>query len=288
LKFGEILDIKRRMEDYFKERSILFNAHSEFACPDSCERYGCKEPNLHVSASLVDLIAISSVSGRRATDLFENDFKIGFDPISGREPWVGRVSLELSKPCHFLDGRECSVYAGRPITCALFPEYCFILEDQKAILDRDIFRNFPCVQTPCSIPLQRREVLQRLMEVFMKETFLSDFYLFGMSPFILDMKNIAGEGLEGVPLSRDRRARVPHHRIEALLSGKLSTTGHLDEWKGKIERLDAPGGLDFLVGMRNSTDPLAMAGDGCLFRMAYQFEGDRLVPIHLSGGGRKR
>jgi hypothetical protein len=30
---------------HFTERSRLFNEKPAFSCPDSCERYGCKEPN---------------------------------------------------------------------------------------------------------------------------------------------------------------------------------------------------------------------------------------------------
>ena len=48
------------MEPYFKGRPELFNEGSRFSCPDPCERYGCKEPHLHVSINLVDLAAISA------------------------------------------------------------------------------------------------------------------------------------------------------------------------------------------------------------------------------------
>jgi hypothetical protein len=55
---------------------------------------GCKEPNLHIPISLVDVAAISLISGRKATELFRKDVKIGFDPIHENEPWIGRVTLE--------------------------------------------------------------------------------------------------------------------------------------------------------------------------------------------------
>jgi hypothetical protein len=138
---------------------------------------GCQEPNLHIYISLVDLVAISLISGRRPTGLLREDIKIGFDPIHENEPWIGRVLLELRKPCHFLEEKECSIYPGRPIACALFPEYCFTVERPEAILQKDIFRNFPCIQKPCSISPQRRATLQQLSEMSAKEVFLSDFYL---------------------------------------------------------------------------------------------------------------
>jgi hypothetical protein len=119
------------MEQYLAERSILFNAWSTFSCPDSCERMDCKEPNLHISISLVDLVALALASGQRATELFRRDVKIGFDPIHENEPWIGQASLELKKPCRFLGGKKCSIYPGsrkpRPLAvdeCANFWPGC--------------------------------------------------------------------------------------------------------------------------------------------------------------------
>jgi len=269
------------MEQYLTERSLLFKAYSTFSCPDSCERMGCKEPNLHVSISLVDLVGISLISGRRAMDLFNQDIKIGFDPIHENEAWIGRVSLELIKPCHFLDGKECSVYPGRPIACALFPEYSFMVGSREDLLRRDIFRNFPCIQNPCSIPSRRRETLRKLMEMSIKETFLSDFYLFGISPFVLDLKSTAREGLEGIRISKEGKAKIPHHRIEGLVLQRLKQGGYLDEWKAKVGQLDRADGLNRLTEMKRSTDEMAIAPNRISLGIAYQFDGNKLLPIRL-------
>jgi hypothetical protein len=208
---------------------------------------GCREPNLHVSVSLVDLVALSLISGQRAAELFRREIKIGFDPIDENQPWIGRVSLELKKLCHFVRGKECSVYPGRPMACALFPEYCFIVEPPELILQKDIFQNFPCIQKPCSISPQRRRALQKLGEIFGKEVFLSDFYLFGISPFVIDLKNTAGEGLEGIPVSENGRTPFPHHRLEEIISQRVSQGGHLDDWEARIRKLDQTDGLEDLI-----------------------------------------
>ena len=263
------------------ERSILFNASSEFSCPDGCERYGCKEPGLHISISLVDLLAISSTSDRRAFDLFRKDCKIGFDPIEEGEPWLGRVSIELKKPCSFLDGKACSVYQGRPIACALFPEYSMMVGSREDLLKRQIFRNFPCIQNPCSIPSRRRELLEKLMEMSIQETFLSDFYLFGISPFVLDLKTMAGAGLNGIRISEDGQAKLPHHRIEGLVFQILETGGFLEKWEAKVEQLDRADGLKRLTEMKGWTDQMAMTAHRMRLRIAYQFDGNRLLPIHV-------
>jgi Fe-S-cluster containining protein len=270
------------MKQYLTERSNAFNAWSGFSCPDGCERHGCKEPDLHISISLVDLVAISLVSEQKVLDLFRKDCKMGFDPIREGEPWVGRISIELRKPCLFLDGAECSVYSGRPTGCALFPEYNFMVGDQESLLKKDLFRNFPCIQNPCSIPARRKEILQSLMEMSIKEVFLSDFYLFGISPFVLDLKNVAGEGLEGIRTSEEGKAKIAHHRIEGLVLQRLKEGGYLDRWEVKIEQLDRADGLNRLAETKKWTDGMVDVPDQISLGIAYQFDGEKLLPIRLS------
>jgi Fe-S-cluster containining protein len=267
------------MKDYLADRSKLFNAWSAFSCPDSCERMGCKRPDLHISISLVDLVAISLISGCKAAELFREDVKIGFDPLYENEPWIGRIYLELKRPCHFLDAKECLVYLKRPIACALFPEYYFISEPPERILQKDIFQAFPCIQKPRSISPQRKAILQQLSEMSAKEAFLSDFYLFGISPFVIDLKSIAGEGLEGIPVSENGKALLPHRRIEELLSHRFRGGGYLWDWEAKIEKLDRVDGPESLIRMKLWTDQMAMVTDRSSLNIVYQFDGKQLLPI---------
>jgi len=269
------------MQGYLAERFALFNQWSTFACPDSCGRLGCKEPNLHVPISLIDLAALSLASGQRATELFRRDVKIGFDPIHEDKPWIGRLCLELKKPCPFLDGKECSLYRGRPVACALFPEYHFLAEPPERVVEKNIFQDFPCIQTPCSISPRRRKVLQQLWEIFGKEIFLSDFYLFGLSPFVIDLKNAVGEGLEGIPVSEDGKTTFPHHRIEEIISQKLSQGGYLDDWGARIGKLDSADNLEDLIKMKRSTDQIATASGSLSLGIVHQFDGKRLDPFRL-------
>jgi len=143
-----------------------------FTCPDSFERNGCKEPNLRISISLVDLVAISLISGRKVRELFD-------------------------------------------------------------------------------------------------------------SPFVVDLKSVAGNGLEGVPISESGRAHLPHHRVEKLISQRLREGGYLDDWKAKIEKLDRADGLEDSVRMKRWTDQMAMVSDGFSSGIVYQFDGNRLLPVHL-------
>ncbi len=265
------------MENYLRERSILFNLWSEFSCPDSCERMGCKEPDLHISISLIDLLALSWASGRKVSEHFERDTKIGFDPIKDQEPWIGRISLELKMPCNFLNQKICSIYPGRPIACALFPEYSILTGKQEFYLRKEIFRNYPCLKNPCHLSPQRREVLERLFSMSMKEFKVSDFYLFGISPFVIDIKNIVGDSLEGVKISEDGKAHIQHERIEMLLLKKFSEGGYRAKWKDKIKNLDQNENWEILMRIKDVIEQ----GTSLRLNIAYQFDGNKLLPIHL-------
>jgi len=269
------------MHDYLAERCALFNQWSTFSCPDACERLGCKEPNLHVSISLIDLVALSLSSSQRATEVFRRDVKIGFDPIRENEPWIGRLCLELKKPCLFLDGKKCSIYRGRPIACALSPEYSFLVEPPGLILQKGIYQNFPCIQKPCSISSRRRTALQQLWEILGREVFLTDFYLFGISPLVIDFKNMVGEGLEGIPVSENGKTNFPHHRLEEIISQKLDQGGHLEDWEARIRQLDQADGLENLIKMKHWTDQIATASGGFSLNIVYQFDNSRLRSIRL-------
>jgi hypothetical protein len=269
------------MERYLKERSLLFNEASEFSCPDVCDRHGCREPDLHITISLVDLVGVSMVSGRKPSDLFMHVCKIGFDPLDESDPWVGRIAIELRKPCPFLEGKKCGVYPGRPVACALFPEAFFILTDGPAALEREIFRKFPCVKSPVSISPRRKEILLNLLRMSAEESFLSDFYLFGVSPFLLDLKNIAGEGLEGVEVSRGERVKLPYPEIEGLITGRLHENNLWSAWEEKVGHLDQNESVHRLWAMKTWTDQMVGSPDLKSFVRAYQFSKHRLQVVRF-------
>jgi Fe-S-cluster containining protein len=267
------------MEQYLKERSMLFNAWFTFSCPDSCERVGCKIPNLRILLSLVDFVAIFLISGRKASEFFTKDIKIGFGPLQENNPWIGRVSLALDKLCHFLNGKLCSVYSGRPIACALFPEFHFMGDRPETILQKEIFQNFPCIQNPCFISPRRKATLQQLWEMSAEEVTLSDFFLFGLSPFVVDLKNIAGEGLEEISISANGKAFLPHHWLEELVSKGLREGGYLNDWEAKVETLDRAEGLEGLTRMKPWTDQMAMVSNRSPLSIVFQFDESRLNPF---------
>jgi hypothetical protein len=105
--------------------------------------------------------------------------------------------------------------------------------------------------------------------------------LFGISPFIIDLKNIAGEGLEGIPVSENGKATLPH-RFEEIISQRLDKGGHLDDWEARIKKLDQADGLKDLIKVKGWTDQIAMASGGLSSSIVYQFDKNCLHPIRLS------
>lgn len=269
------------MERYFSERSYLFNAFSEFCCPDDCERMGCKHPELHISISIIDLVSISLVTDQKISDLFEKNIKIGFDPINENEPFIGRITFELKKPCNFLDEKKCSVYPGRPIACALFPEALFISENIETYRSKEFFKDFPCVQVPFPISPKRKEALYKLFDISLKEAFFSDFYIFGISPFILDLKNISDLVLKGISPLKDGRFKIINQHIEGLLFQKFLEGGYLSQWKEKLERLDKDDRLIYLEELKNRTDSMLEWIKKESFSIKYQFNGSKIREIHM-------
>jgi len=274
------------MDKYLRERSRLFNEASEFCCPDSCERHGCRDSELHITISLVDLIGLSQACGKKVPSLFGDHCKIGFDPLEENEPWVGRLTIELKKPCSFLDEKRCCVYLGRPVACALFPESFFVLGKGDELLKKEIFQKFPCITNPVTVPSRRKEILLRVLQMSAQEIFLSDFYLFGVSPFLVDLKNVAGKVLEGIEVQTEGRAVIPHHRFEAFLVERLQKTELLNHWLSRLRLLDRDEGVNEFWRMKAWTDQIVTMGGQDSFVPIYQFVGNRLQGTRFHPGSR--
>jgi hypothetical protein len=112
-----------------------------------------------------------------------------------------------------------------------------------------------------------------------KEVTLSDFFLFGLLPFDIDLKNIAGEGLEEISISANGKAFLPHHRLEDLVYKRLREGGYLNDWEAKVETLDRAEGLEGLTRMKPWTDQMAMVSNRSPLSIVFQFDESRLHPI---------
>ncbi|UCD71529.1 MAG: hypothetical protein JSW70_00660 [Syntrophobacterales bacterium] len=272
-----------RLKGYIENRTRLFNRDSEFSCPHWCNRLGCKDERLHVSVSIVDLVAASLVTGQMASHLFRSHYKIGASPMN-ENPWIQRFVLELKKPCPFLSGMDCGIYGRRPIACALFPEAFFLFPGQKGGLNKGKFGHYPCLREPLVISEKRRSHLIELMEISRRETFLTEFYLFGFSPFSVDLRNTVMDVME---VSRDisgsigddeSHYEVPHEAFEEILIRRLGSGGYLSKIDSKVDGLNSPSGIEVFYKIMEWTDSVAPSDKD--FPYCYEFdERDRLKLI---------
>ena len=269
-----------RVNGYIENRARLFNRDSEFSCPDQCNRFGCKDERLHVTVSIVDLIATSLLTRKKASHLFGAHYKIGISPMD-ESPWIQRFVLELKKPCPFLDGKNCGIYEGRPITCALFPEAFFLFPGGKGGLDKGKFGHYPCLRDPLILSEKRRNHLTALMEMAHREALLTEFYLFGFSPFSVDLRNSVIDLMEvsrdisGTSGDDERPYEIPHEAFEKILVQKLGNGGYLSGIDAKVDELNNTRGIEALYEIKEWTDLVGTNHKD--FPYCYEFdERDRL------------
>jgi hypothetical protein len=74
---------------------------------------------------------------------------------------------------------------------------------------------------------------------------------------------------------------LPHYRIEGLLYERLGEGGYLYDWEAKIQKIDQADGLKKLARIKNSADQMTTTSGGIPFNIGYQFNGNRLQPIHF-------
>jgi len=274
-----------RLKDYIAQRARLSNMDSEFSCPDGCHRFGCKDKRLHVSVSIIDVVAASLLTGQMASDLFQSHYKIGGSPMD-ENPWIQRFVLELKKPCPFLAGKDCGIYSARPIDCALFPEALFLFPGGEEGLDKAKFGHYPCLQEPPMTSEKRRSHLIALMEMARREAFLTEFYFFGFSPFRIDLRNTV---MDLVEISQDisgsingggRPYKILHEAFEHILVRRLDRGGYLSDINSKVEELNSPGGIEALYEIKERTDSIA-ASD---IDLSYVYEFDERNRLNLTKG----
>ena len=207
-------------------------------------------------------------------------YKIGASPMD-ENPWIQRLVLELKKPCPFLVGKDCGIYGGRPITCALFPEAFFLSPGQKGGFNKAKFGHYPCLWEPLVISEKRRSHLIELMEMAHREAFLTEFYLCGFSPFFIDLRNTVMDVMEGsrhmsgITGDGKRPYKVPHEAFEEILIRKLRSGGLLAKIDTKVNGLNSSSGIESLNKIKELTDSVAASEKD--FSCCYEFdERDRL------------
>ncbi len=120
-------------------------------------------------------------------------------------------------------------------------------------------------------------MLHRLLQMSAQETFLSDYYLFGVSPFLVELKNLTERVLEGIEVRGEKRTVIPHHRLEAVLKERLQGSHCLS----KINLLDRHEEVKEFWNMKAWTDQMVTLAEKDSSAFVHQFVGDRLEGIHF-------
>ncbi len=232
----------------------------------------------------MDLIFQSRKLKARPSDVFERFFDTGWSP-DGETPWVGYFTLELRKPCGFLEGNWCRIYPTRPIGRAQFPEAWFIWPRANQLHPRrNRFDHYPCLRIAPAISGERRMHLVTLSQMATQERWLSDFYLFGCSPFYIDMRNVVDELVEVAENRSGRRERfdpevphvIPYALVEEVFQGRLGRAGVTAQILQKVADLDRPEMRISFLELKKYTDKLerSLASDHVV--IYHRFDGDTL------------
>jgi hypothetical protein len=85
---------------YFRTRAHLAASESEFHCDPVCTRPGCKNKNLLVPVSLIDLMGAAMHHDESVIAMYQRHYTLGLFPNEPND-WIRQVSLRLKKPCPF-------------------------------------------------------------------------------------------------------------------------------------------------------------------------------------------
>jgi Fe-S-cluster containining protein len=187
---------------YLRSRAQLASSESDFHCDPACTRPGCKNHDLQVPVSLVDLLGVAWQRQKSVSENYQRHYTLGLF-ANEREDWLRMVSLRLKKPCPFLENDLCSIYPVRPLPCALFPEYLVYEGTFEANAKKDSFKDYLCLQRPLPLSPNRAKVLAKLRRLWEREVLVTSFYLFDHGPCHLDFSNLTKEladvagGLQG-------------------------------------------------------------------------------------------
>ena len=201
---------------YMGRRARLASEASEFQCDPDCTRPGCKNTDLRVPVSLVDIVAAARHREESVSAAFRRHYVLGLF-YNDTDYCLRTVSLKTRKPCPFLAEDLCSLYPVRPLPCILFPEILVSrgLFEEQAVKEQ--FRDYLCMRRPLTITPERARVLSTLRKMLERESLVTSFYLFGQGLCHIDFTDLipelpsATQGGAGAPAcpSQPRPAAPP-------------------------------------------------------------------------------
>jgi Fe-S-cluster containining protein len=237
------------LTEYLRTRAHLASYQSDFHCDPACSRPGCKNQDLQVPVSLVDLVAAARHRGESVSVNYHGHYSLGL-LSDARDDWVRTVSLRLKKPCPFLENERCSIYPVRPLPCVLFPEYLVQAGTLAETAGKDLFRDYLCLARPILLSPERAKVIAKLRWMWERERLISSFYLFRHGPCRLDFSNLKAELLqaatslkEGESAERpEPRGLIPNRVLEHFFLERIAGCHPFAGVSEKIYHLNNPEG----------------------------------------------
>jgi Fe-S-cluster containining protein len=229
---------------YLRDRAHLASLGSDFQCDPACTRPGCKNPDMLVPVSIVDLLAAAGHLEEPVTAVYRRYYSLGLSP-NERTDWIRVVAMKLRKPCPFLENDLCGIYPVRPLPCILFPEYLVAESKFPAYAGNEFFRNFLCLQSPLLLSPERAGIMAQIKKMWIRETLISSFYLFNHGGCHLDFSNLIDEllaaatrlGGGAVTGSLKSGRSIPNWMLERFFLERLASYHPFAGVQEKIEHL---------------------------------------------------
>ncbi len=272
------------LADYFRTRAHLASFQSDFHCNPACTRPGCKNPDLQVQVSLVDLLGAARHLEESVSAIYRRHYSLGLFSEE-REDWIRMVALKLKKPCPFLENDLCGIYPVRPLPCILFPEYLVAEGKFEAQARKEHFREYLCFRGPLILSPERAGVMAKLKKMWVRETLISSFYLFGHGSCHLDFSNLTRELLQAAARLGDGEAAespepggaIPHPVLERFFLERMARCQPFAALEEKIDHLHNPEGqAQFLRLMQDDRRLKKLKQDGADRALVFRFAKGKL------------
>jgi Fe-S-cluster containining protein len=278
---SQAINPRHWLAEYLRNRADLASYKSDFQCDPACTRPGCKNQDLQIPVSIIDLMGAALHRDKSVSVTYPGNYPLGL-LSNEREDWIRTVTLRLKKPCPFLKNDQCSIYSVRPLPCILFPEYLVNEGAFEANARKDHFKDYLCFQRPIRLSPDRAQVMTQLKKMWQRESLISSFYLFNHGRCHIDFSNLIQE------LSHEARSReaesagepgplriVPHQVIEHFFLRHIAECQPFAGVGEKISQLD---------NQERQAEFLHMLQDDRLMKKLKQNEDDRALVFRFVKG----
>ncbi|MBW2150329.1 MAG: YkgJ family cysteine cluster protein [Deltaproteobacteria bacterium] len=278
---------------YLEKRARLGSYCSEFQCAADCTRPGCKDKDLHIPVSIMDLIGAAAHLDEPIFSIYRRYYSLSL-LSQDHTDWIWMVSLMLNKPCPFLKNDLCCIYPVRPLPCMLFPESLALENEVAEKGKKPQYRHYRCLQGPIRLTPKRTEALKSLRRMWYREWRTSIFYLFGFTPFLIDLGNLRTEllqaarqpiGADGTGNTEEPLHRIPFKAIDRFFKTRITACEPLAGADEKIKKMREPKNQRQLYGLL--TDDLlsqVLAGGNGSEKFVFRFIDGRLKPVAARSG----